>query len=171
MPNPTHEPLKKEMHEAEIEIDAIENKIANADDSDTYPADYAAMRSEQEQHRQQILKRKAEIDDSIEPASIQREVTAMEDLQNYSLALLPLVRGDDLTVALRVSEQDISKSDNKPVGSQDFERVARDLKALFSVPDEVLNLARKKLNEGQCVTVNFDGLRSDLVRVGFIEII
>jgi molecular chaperone GrpE (heat shock protein) len=169
MSNPTHEPLKKEMHEAEREIDAIENKIANADDSNTYPADYAAMRSEQEQQRQHILKCKAEMDDSIEPASIQREVAALEDLQNYSMALLPLVRGDDLTVALRVTEQDRSKSGNKPVGSQDFERVAHDLKALFSVSDEVLNLARKKLNEGQCVTVTFDGFRSDLVTVGFIE--
>jgi len=169
MSNPTHEPLKKEMHEAEREIDAIENKIANADDSDTYPADYAAMRSEQEKQRQHILECKSEIDDSIEPVSIQGEDTAMEDLQNYSLALLPLGKGDDLTVALRISEQGVSKPANKPVGSKDFERVAHDLKALFSVPDEVLNLARNKLNEGQCVTVNFDGFRSDLVRIGFIE--
>jgi hypothetical protein len=64
MSNLAHESLKKEMHEAEIEIDAIENKIANADDSNTYPADYAAMRSEQEKQRQRALKRKAEIDDS-----------------------------------------------------------------------------------------------------------
>jgi hypothetical protein len=71
MSNPAHEPLKKQMHEAEREIDAIENKIANADDSDTYPADYAAMRSEEEAQRQRALKCKAEIDDSIEPASIQ----------------------------------------------------------------------------------------------------
>ena len=169
MSNPTHEPLKKEMHEAEREIDAIENKITNADDSDTYPADYAAMRSEQETQRQRALKCKAEIDDSIEPASIRREVEAMEDSQNYSLALLPLVKGDDLTVALRVSEQGVSKPDNKPVGSQDLERVAHDLKALFSVSDEVLTLARMKLNEGQCVTVTFDGFGSDLVRLGFIE--
>jgi hypothetical protein len=65
MSNPIHEPLKKEMHEAEREIDAIENKIANADDSNTYPADYAAMRSEQEQQRQHILKCKASIDDQL----------------------------------------------------------------------------------------------------------
>jgi hypothetical protein len=127
------------------------------------------MRSEQEKERQRALKCKAEIDDSIEAASIRREVAAMEDSQNYSLALLPLVKGDDLTVALRVSEQGVSGPDNKPVGSQDFERVAHDLKAIFGVSDKVLNLARKKLNEGQCVTVNFDGFRSDLVGVGFIE--
>jgi hypothetical protein len=67
MSNPTHEPLKKkkEMHEAEREIDAIENKIANADYSDTYPADYAAMRAEQETQRQRALKSKAEIDDQV----------------------------------------------------------------------------------------------------------
>jgi hypothetical protein len=169
MSNPAHEPLKKQMHEAEREIDVIENKISTADDSDTYPADYAAMRSEQEKQRQRALKCKAEIDESIEPASIQQEVTAAEDLQSYSLSLLPLSKGDDLAVALRVSEQGVSKPDNKPVGSQDFERVAHDLKALFKVSDEVLNLARKKLNEGQCVTVTFDGFRSDLVRLGFIE--
>jgi molecular chaperone GrpE (heat shock protein) len=169
MSNPAHEPLKKEMHEAEREIDAIENKITNADDSDTYPADYAAMRSEQEKQRQHALKCKAEIDNSIEPASNQQKVTATEDLQSYCLSLLPLGKGDDLAVALRVSEQGVSKPDNKPVGSQDFERVAHDLKALFSVSDEVLTLARKKLNEGQCVTVTFDGFRSDLVRLGFIE--
>src|SRR5450755_3293258 len=63
MSNPIHEPLKKEMHEAERGIDAIENKIANADDSDTSPADYAAMRSEQETQRQRALKCKASIDD------------------------------------------------------------------------------------------------------------
>jgi hypothetical protein len=76
MSNPAHEPLKKQIHEAETEIDAIENKIADADDSDTYPADYAAMRSEQE--KQRALKCKAEIDQSIEPASIQEELTATE---------------------------------------------------------------------------------------------
>jgi hypothetical protein len=63
MSNPAHEPMKKQMHEAEREIDVIENKIADADDSDTYPADYAAMRSEQEKQRQCALKFKAEIDE------------------------------------------------------------------------------------------------------------
>jgi hypothetical protein len=65
MSNPAHEPLKKQMHEAEREIDAIENKIANADDSDTHPADYAAMRSEQEKQRQRALKCQASIDDQV----------------------------------------------------------------------------------------------------------
>jgi hypothetical protein len=65
MSNPSHEPLKKQMHEAETEIDAIENKIADADDTDTYPADYAAMRSEQEKQRQRALKCKASIDDQV----------------------------------------------------------------------------------------------------------
>ena len=65
MSNPAHEPLKKQMHEAEGEIDAIENKIANADDSNTYPADYAAMRSEQEKQRQHLLKCKASIDHQV----------------------------------------------------------------------------------------------------------
>jgi hypothetical protein len=65
MSNPAHEPLKKQIHEAEIEIDAIENKIANADDSNTYPADYAAMRSEEEAQRQRALKCKALIDDQV----------------------------------------------------------------------------------------------------------
>jgi hypothetical protein len=65
MSNPDHEPLKKQMHEAEREIDAIENKIANADDSNIYPADYAAMRSEQEKYRQDVLRCKASIDDQV----------------------------------------------------------------------------------------------------------
>jgi hypothetical protein len=65
MSNPTHESLKKEMHEAEREIDAIENRIANADDSNTSPADYAEMRSEQEAQRQRALECKASIDDQV----------------------------------------------------------------------------------------------------------
>jgi hypothetical protein len=65
MSNPAHEPLKKQMHEAETEIDAIENRIAGADDSITYPADYAAMRAEQEAQRQRALKCKASIDDQV----------------------------------------------------------------------------------------------------------
>jgi hypothetical protein len=63
MSNPSNEPLKEQMHDAERESDAIENKIANADDADTYPADYASMRSEQETQRQRALKCKAEIDE------------------------------------------------------------------------------------------------------------
>jgi hypothetical protein len=62
---PVLEPLTKQMHEAEREIDAIENKIGNADDSTTYPADYAAMRSEQEKRRQQVLNCKASINEQV----------------------------------------------------------------------------------------------------------
>jgi len=68
-----------------------------------------------------------------------------------------------------VSEKGVSKPSDRSVGSEHFEKVSHDLKSLFSVPDEVLDLARKELNDGQCVTVSFDGLRADLVRVGFIE--
>jgi hypothetical protein len=50
------EPLKKQMHAAESEIDAIECKIEAADDSETSPADYSVMRTEQEGQRQKILK-------------------------------------------------------------------------------------------------------------------
>jgi hypothetical protein len=57
--------LKKQIHEAEQEIDAIECKIGFADLKTTYPDEYDTMRSEQEQHRQQILKSKASIDDQV----------------------------------------------------------------------------------------------------------
>jgi hypothetical protein len=60
------EPLKKQMHEAEREIDAIECKIQFADLKTTYPDEYSGMRTEQERHRQQILKAKASIDDQVE---------------------------------------------------------------------------------------------------------
>jgi hypothetical protein len=59
-------PLKKQMHEAEREIDAIECKIQFADLKTTYPDEYSRMRTEQEQHRQQILEAKASIDDQVE---------------------------------------------------------------------------------------------------------
>ncbi len=58
---PPNDVLLKQMHRAESEIDAVENKIANSDDFNTYPADYAAMRLEQEQCRQQILECQAEM--------------------------------------------------------------------------------------------------------------
>jgi hypothetical protein len=66
MPDSSIEPLKKQMHEAEREVDAIECKIQFADLKTTYPDEYSAMRTEQEQHRQQILKAKASIDDQVE---------------------------------------------------------------------------------------------------------
>jgi hypothetical protein len=94
----------------------------------------------------------------------------MDDLQSYTLALLPLVKGDNPTVALRVSENGGSRSADKAVGSKNFDRVAHELVTLFNVPEEVVNLARKGLNDGHCVTINFDGSRADLVRVGFIEV-
>jgi hypothetical protein len=59
------DPLKKQIHEAEEEIEAIECKIGFADLKTTYPDEYSAMRSEQEQHRRQILKSNASIDDQV----------------------------------------------------------------------------------------------------------
>jgi hypothetical protein len=59
------DPLKKQLHEAEQEIEAIECKIGFADLKTTYPDEYTAMRCEQEQHRQQVLKSKASIDDQV----------------------------------------------------------------------------------------------------------
>ena len=64
MADPNHTESMDQIHSSEREIDALQNKITNADDSTTGPDDYAAMRSEQERHRQQILKSKAEIDQS-----------------------------------------------------------------------------------------------------------
>jgi hypothetical protein len=63
MSNQTNEPLKKQMHAAESEIEAIECKIAAADDSETTPADYDAMRSEQERERQKMLESKRSMSD------------------------------------------------------------------------------------------------------------
>jgi hypothetical protein len=59
------DPLKKQIHEAEDEIEAIECKIRFADLKTTYLDDYNAMRCEQEQHRQQILKSNVSIDDQV----------------------------------------------------------------------------------------------------------
>ena len=59
------DPLKKQIHEAEQDIEAIECKIRFADLKTTYPDEYNAMRCEQEQHRQQILKSNASIDDQV----------------------------------------------------------------------------------------------------------
>jgi hypothetical protein len=62
MADPNHIESMDQIHSSEHEIDALENKINESDESTTAPDDYAAMRSEQEQHRQQILKSKADID-------------------------------------------------------------------------------------------------------------
>jgi hypothetical protein len=59
------DPLKKQIHEAEDEMEAIECKIRFADLKTTYPDEYNAMRCEQEQHRQQILKSNVSIDDQV----------------------------------------------------------------------------------------------------------
>jgi hypothetical protein len=65
MPDTSINPLKKQIHEAEQEIEAIECKIRFADLKTTYPDEYNAMRCEQEQHRQQILKSNVSIDDQV----------------------------------------------------------------------------------------------------------
>jgi archaellum component FlaC len=65
MPDASIDPLKKQIHEAEEEIEALECKIRFADLKTTYPDEYNAMRCEQEQHRQQILKSNASIDDQV----------------------------------------------------------------------------------------------------------
>jgi len=64
MADPNHTDLIDQIHSSEHEIDALENKINELDESSTAPEDYAAMRSEQEQHRQRIIKSKADIDKS-----------------------------------------------------------------------------------------------------------
>jgi hypothetical protein len=68
---PSIEPLFKEIHDAEREIDAIEWKIQFADLKKTYPHEYAAMRSEQENHRQQILHCKASLDNHVKAEHVE----------------------------------------------------------------------------------------------------
>jgi predicted nucleic acid-binding Zn-ribbon protein len=68
---PPIEPLLKEIHDAEREIDAIECKIQFADLKKTYPHEYAAMRSEQENHRQQILHCKASLDNHVKAEHVE----------------------------------------------------------------------------------------------------
>jgi hypothetical protein len=55
MADPNHVDLVDQIRTSEREIDALANKIANADESTTQPADFAAMRNEQEE-QQRILK-------------------------------------------------------------------------------------------------------------------
>ncbi len=73
MKYPTFETLTKEIYEAELEIEALESKIQFADLKTTYSHEYAAMRSEQEQHRQRILKCQALINDQINAERSERE--------------------------------------------------------------------------------------------------
>jgi hypothetical protein len=56
MPESRIPPVLKEIHQVEDEIEAIECKIQFADLTTTYPIEYAEMRTEQEQQRQQLLK-------------------------------------------------------------------------------------------------------------------
>jgi predicted nucleic acid-binding Zn-ribbon protein len=65
MTNPAIEPLKKRLHDEEREIDALECKIRDADLRTAYPQEYDKIRFEQEEHRQQALRCKAEIDRQI----------------------------------------------------------------------------------------------------------
>jgi hypothetical protein len=62
MSDPNHIELVAQIRSSECEIEALSNRIANAEDSMTSPSDYAAMRREQEEHRLHILKCKSEID-------------------------------------------------------------------------------------------------------------
>jgi len=62
MADPNNAALIDQIHKSEREIDALENRIANLDDSIAYSADHAAMRTVQEEHRQRILKCKSDID-------------------------------------------------------------------------------------------------------------
>jgi hypothetical protein len=61
MADPNHTEAMDQIHSSEREIDALQNKISESDDSTT-AEEYDAMRHDQEKHRQQILKSKAEID-------------------------------------------------------------------------------------------------------------
>lgn len=63
MSDPSSEALKKQINYELREIEAIEDEIAQCDDSKTYPPDYAIMRSKQEKHRQEALKCKASLDE------------------------------------------------------------------------------------------------------------
>jgi len=82
MRDPSIEPLKKQMHEAEREVDAIECKIQSADLKTTYSDEYNAMRAEQEQHRQHALKAKASIDDQVEAMRAESENETHDDLRS-----------------------------------------------------------------------------------------
>ncbi len=59
--DPNHTESMDQIHSSEREIDALQNKINECDESTTGD-EYAAMRHEQEQHRQLILQRKSQID-------------------------------------------------------------------------------------------------------------
>ncbi|NYF91521.1 hypothetical protein HDF08_003623 [Edaphobacter lichenicola] len=62
MADPNHADLVDQIRTSEHETEALANRIANADESTTEPAEFAAMRAEQEHHRKHILQCKSEID-------------------------------------------------------------------------------------------------------------
>jgi hypothetical protein len=59
--NTSQEALLKQVQLAEREIEAIETKIANCDDFETSPGEYAEMRAEQERNRRRILECRSEM--------------------------------------------------------------------------------------------------------------
>jgi hypothetical protein len=61
MSDPNHTESMDQIHSSEREIDALQNKINESNDSTT-AYEYAAMRHGQERHRQLILQRKSQID-------------------------------------------------------------------------------------------------------------
>jgi hypothetical protein len=73
MIDPAIEPLKKKLHNEEREIEALECTVQHADLRTAYPQEYAEIRFEQEEHRQQALRCKAEMDQKI--ATVQADDT------------------------------------------------------------------------------------------------
>jgi hypothetical protein len=61
---PSHDELKKQIHRDENQIDAIANKMDNPSDFGTYQSEYAS-RTEQEAYRQDILKCKSVLDNTL----------------------------------------------------------------------------------------------------------
>jgi hypothetical protein len=64
MSPPSHDELKKQIHRDENQIDAIANKMDNPSDFGTYQSEYAS-RTEQEAYRQDILKCKSVLDNTL----------------------------------------------------------------------------------------------------------
>jgi hypothetical protein len=62
MADPNHTELLAQIRCSELEIEALANRIASANDSAAFPSDFAAMRVEQEVHRKRIMQWKSEID-------------------------------------------------------------------------------------------------------------
>jgi hypothetical protein len=64
MSPPSHDELKKQIHRDENQIDAITNKIETSGDFGIYQSEYAS-RTEQEAYRQDILKCKSVLDNTL----------------------------------------------------------------------------------------------------------